>query len=1118
MRVRIVVLAVLCLVGLVPAVEASAATPSPEPFVSWAAMVDRTYLDLIAAGPSDAERTAAVAALSSGSKSQADLVADLRGSADHTGSVDPVTRLYRAFLLRVPDKGGLEFWIKRRRTGAWTLNRIADSFASSSEFRTRYGKLSNEAFVKLIYDNVLERPYDASGLGFWTRQLDAKRKTRGAVMANFSESNEYKRKQAAEVTVSVLHIMLLGRAPNTSEFSTGVAAIEGGQAIAGYAAGLLSSTAYANRVGTPLAISTPSLPPLYAGIPFQTVLTSTGGFGDKTWTASSLPGWLTLDAATGALSGTAPAPGITNFAVTVTGGAGMTGKRTIALTVKAGMPTGCATTSCTQLSTSVDTVQIPASAISGVTRNSSNAATAVALTAAAPDVAAGNILVIAPSTNTPSGLIVKATAVTGANGADRTAAVTPSTLTEAYANGIVKSTGTTTIADQPTVHTRAARCSGNANIDIIPTADVDLKPNVTLLWGKNVAGFGDVFVGTGGVKLFQLDLFGDLTFRVKGSMTASVDCKLDVPAVTVPISVGPAGFLFFKLQPELGLKATAGIEIDTTVTVKCGVVYAYQKDQPEFRSQYCNPTYTPPKIATADAGADLTISGGVTTSLTYNEAVGISGNLTASIHAGYKPNQNPIGVLDGKVTANLSACLACAFGDNAPKLTILDRTIWEKTFAAWNAPSPAPNFPLAITTTALPRATTGEPYALKLAASGGSGPRSWSASGLPQGLALQKATGIISGVPTTPGTSAVALSVTSATGPAASRIIPLVVTTGSRPGEPLSGVTAVAAAADSTCALMDTGTVRCWGSSGEGRPTIVAGLSEVRSISIGDGLACALRADATVRCWLPSRSDGPITDPGLTNVTSISIGSLNSCAVLADATVRCWGNNTMGELGDGTLIPRSGPVSPLGLSGVAEIDVWRAGTASQPFSCATLLTGSIKCWGGIGPASRYWQTTGQVVDTTEPKLLPSVTDATSAAAGDDRACALRSNQSVVCWGEPFPLIGLTQSGIGPQTLPGVTGATAIELGVGGGCALLSDGRVRCWGSNLAGELGIGSTSPRSVPVDVVTLADVDGIAHGDNHACALLGDGTVRCWGLNDHQQLGDGTTTNRSSPVTVVT
>jgi len=739
----------LCLLLTLPGVAAEAEPGSPGPFDSWTDLVDRQYVDLTGVAPTAAQRTAAVAGLSSGTTTPGGLIATLRQSKDHQTSVDPVTRLYRAFLLRIPDKGGLDFWIKRRRSGSWTLNRIADTFAASSEFRSRYGNLSNLDFVKLIYDNVLERPYDASGLSFWTRQLDGKRKTRGAVMANFSESGEYQRKQAAEVTVSVLSIALLGRAPAKETFDQDVANLEGGQTVTAYADAIFSSTAYANRIASPVVIGTPTLPTLYAGVPFQTVLSATGGFGIQRWSATGLPSWLTLDAASGVLAGTPPAAGATSVSVRVTAGSEMTATRTLSLSVQAGMPAGCVDTGCAKLSTASGTVQLPVAAVAGVTRSASGAVTGLSLAATAPAIATGNVLVVAPGSLAPSGMIVRVTSVTGTTGSARTVAVTPSTLTEAYADGIVKNAGMAPVPDlQPDAATRAAPCSGGANVEITPEAAVDLKPNVTLLWGRNVAGFGDVFVGTGGVKLFQFDLFGNLTFRIKGSMTGSVDCKLDVPGVTIPISVGPAGFLFFKLQPNLGLKASAGIDIDTTVTVKCGIVYAYQQNQPEFRSQYCNPTYTAPKVSTASTGADLTISGGVTTSLTFNEAVGISGSLDASVHAGYKPLQNPIGVLDGKVTAKLTACLACAFGSGAPTLTILDKTIWSKTFATWSTPSAAP-FPT-IATTSLPSGKVGASYAAGLAASGGRPPYTWSATGLPPGLSTSG--GSIVGTPTTHGT------------------------------------------------------------------------------------------------------------------------------------------------------------------------------------------------------------------------------------------------------------------------------------------------------------------------------------------------------------------------------
>lgn len=799
MRVRMAIVALTCLAGVFPLASPAVAAPSPEPFTSFGAMVDRFYLDLTAKAPTTAQRSQAVSALSAGTQTPGGLLASLRESADHQNSVDPVTRLYRAFLLRIPDKGGLEFWIKRRRTGSWTLVRIADSFATSSEFTRRYGALSNQNFVKLIYDNVLERPYDQSGLSFWTRQLDTKRRTRGAVMANFSESNEYKRKQAAEVTVSVLNIFMLGRAPTKTVFDSGVSALEGGQSVTDYATEIFTSTAYADRIAAPLVIATPTLPTLYAGVPMQTVLTATGGFGDRNWSASGLPGWLTLDAATGTLSGTPPAAGVTAINATVTAGAAMTSTKTITLDVKAGMPAGCVTTDCAQLSTAAGTVQIPANTVSSITRNTSQTPTAVALTSAAPNIAVGNILVIAPGTHTTSGLIVKATAITGANGAARNVSVTKSTLTDAYANGIVKGTGTPQ-PSAPTVTTSAAGCSANASIDITPEATVGLKPNVTLLWGKNVAGFGDVFVGTGGVKLFQFDMFGDLTFRLKGSMSGSVDCTLDVPGVTIPISVGPAGFLFFKLQPNLGLKATAGIEIDTTVTVKCGVVFSYIEGN-EFRSQYCTPSYTTPKVSTANTGADLTVSGGVTTSLTFNEAIGISGSLTASVHAGYKPLQNPIGVLDGKVTAKLTACLACAFGSGAPTLTITDATIWERTFATWNTPSTPPTFPLAISTTALPAALIGQTYNASLKATGGTKPYTWTATGLPNGLTLNTSTGVITGIPTTQGQATVAFKVNAASGATTTKSLPILVTVsgidpGPGPGPDALAVGAIASRPD----------------------------------------------------------------------------------------------------------------------------------------------------------------------------------------------------------------------------------------------------------------------------------------------------------------------------------
>ncbi|WP_421118612.1 DUF4214 domain-containing protein [Aquihabitans daechungensis] len=78
---------------------------------------------------------------------------------------------------------------------------VAQSFATSNEFRTNYGALGNGQFVDLVYVNVLGRPADAAGRAFWVRRLDNGTSSRGAVMASFSESSENVRVKTSLVTV-----------------------------------------------------------------------------------------------------------------------------------------------------------------------------------------------------------------------------------------------------------------------------------------------------------------------------------------------------------------------------------------------------------------------------------------------------------------------------------------------------------------------------------------------------------------------------------------------------------------------------------------------------------------------------------------------------------------------------------------------------------------------------------------------------------------------------------------------------------------------------------------------------------------------------------------------------
>jgi hypothetical protein len=225
------------------------AAPTFAPFPSWAALVDRLHLDLTGQPPTSAARSRWITDLGNGSKTKGDLVAALRASTDNTSIVDPTVRLYRALLGRAPDAGGLEFWVGRRRSGNWTLQRMAESFTASSEFQRKYGSLTNRQYVTRIYTDVLGRSADPSGVDFWTRQLDLGRRTRGSVMVGFSESNEYRTKQAESTDVSVVYIFLLERSPTTAEASAWVTRQRAGTTRAVLAAEVLASDEFAERIG-----------------------------------------------------------------------------------------------------------------------------------------------------------------------------------------------------------------------------------------------------------------------------------------------------------------------------------------------------------------------------------------------------------------------------------------------------------------------------------------------------------------------------------------------------------------------------------------------------------------------------------------------------------------------------------------------------------------------------------------------------------------------------------------------------------------------------------------------------------------------------------------------------
>lgn len=122
---------------------------------------------------------------------------DVSVALDVDGTPGEVYRLYEAAFNRMPDAGGVGYWIRSMDMGS-SLSNVALAFSQSAEYTQVYGNLDNAAFVKQLYVNALDRQFDAGGLQYWTDVL-AHGASRGDVMVGFSESVENQAKLAGVI-------------------------------------------------------------------------------------------------------------------------------------------------------------------------------------------------------------------------------------------------------------------------------------------------------------------------------------------------------------------------------------------------------------------------------------------------------------------------------------------------------------------------------------------------------------------------------------------------------------------------------------------------------------------------------------------------------------------------------------------------------------------------------------------------------------------------------------------------------------------------------------------------------------------------------------------------------
>jgi alpha-tubulin suppressor-like RCC1 family protein len=247
-----------------------------------------------------------------------------------------------------------------------------------------------------------------------------------------------------------------------------------------------------------------------------------------------------------------------------------------------------------------------------------------------------------------------------------------------------------------------------------------------------------------------------------------------------------------------------------------------------------------------------------------------------------------------------------------------------------------------------------------------------------------------------------------------------------------------------TCALLNDGGVRCWGSNANGQ----LGLNS--TVSYGNGTnnlgTCTTGCSMTALLTKTAISLG-------TTATVVRAGYGMSCAVLTGGTIKCWGLNSRGQ------------------SGVNNINNYGS---SPTLSMAALPSVNTTIGAGITPALNFTDVT--------------ISNYTARGGG---VCGITSDNRIKCWGDNTTYqagiaagtqnVRITQ--IGNATSTSTTNATMVStltgnraygnltnIGTGltineivGGsghyCARINNGAdVKCWGLNNSGQLGLENTT------------------------------------------------------------
>ena len=305
-----------------------------------------------------------------------------------------------------------------------------------------------------------------------------------------------------------------------------------------------------------------------------------------------------------------------------------------------------------------------------------------------------------------------------------------------------------------------------------------------------------------------------------------------------------------------------------------------------------------------------------------------------------------------------------------------------------------------------------------------------------------------------------------------------------------SNVIGLSTGRNHTCVLLENQSVKCWGENRYGQlalshtnniigdnelPSSIGSIAlgeSVKKVVSGDRSSCALTESGRVKCWgwndsgelgLSSSDSERIVRTNLRfsqiggRAINLFSGGSHVCALFKEGRIRCWGDNENGKLGYGHTNNIGDDEHPFRAGNVNVGQRVQDMALSSNHTCALLEDKSVKCWGEsrwgqLGPSHL-----SDVGDNELPSSINSIrfdVDAKKIIAGNRFTCTVLVNNNIICWGSNtsgnFAQINygfLSQTNIGD-----ILDITAFSNHI---CALLKNGQTKCWGRNNFGQLGLG---------------------------------------------------------------